>query len=572
MKRKYSRRDWVLPIVLGAMVLCSAVSVWPSLAATNAPKPGNGFATGDRVVALVRTPVKATPDGEQVLARPLPGGQGTIEQGPHAFDGGRWWRVAFDEGFAGWTREDDLQVRKPGVKAFPTAEGFGAEALGGRGGVVIEVTNLDDSGPGSLRDAVGWEGPRTIVFRVGGTIKVERPIRIRDPYITIAGQTAPGDGILIRNHRVNDEPPLTVETHDVVIRYLRLRPGPSAEPSCCIDALGLMAGARDVMIDHVSLSWGVDEVLGASEDASDFTVQWSILSEGLRRGGHAKDERHSRGMLISTQEGGNVSIHHNLFAHNEGRNPEVALAYGVADIVNNVLYNPNFRMIEISEANAKPYANVVGNVMRNGKNTKRDNPEINNHIVRARDVDDGAREGFVMYVVGNLDELYRTDDAMPEAVSVIEGDRRFLAAERQPAPFVATTLGRAGLCRRARAGRRYPAPARCGRRADPRGGARTRRRDHRRPERGRRLAEARFGHAALGQRSRRHAGCLGARARARSGRSRRSQRPRRPQRLHQSRELSERARRRSPPAEAGRAGEPRAGPAMITAAGPAAQT
>jgi pectate lyase len=440
MKHKYSRRDWISPIVLGAMLLCSPVLVWSSLATTNAQKSVNGFAAGKRVVALVRTPVKASPDGKQVLARPLPGGQGTIEQGPRAFDGVRWWRVAFDEGFAGWTRENDLQVQQIGVRAFPSAEGFGAKALGGRGGVVIEVTNLEDSGPGSLRDAVEREGPRTIVFRVGGTIKVERPIRIRDPYVTIAGQTAPGDGILIRNHPVNDEPPLTVETHDVVIRYLRLRPGPSAEPSCCIDALGMMEGAHHVIIDHVSLSWGVDEVLGASEDASDFTVQWSILSEGLRRGGHAKDERHSRGMLISTQEGGNVSIHHNLFAHNDGRNPEVALAYGVADIVNNVLYNPGVRMIEVSEANAKPYANVVGNIMLNGKNTKRDNPEINNHIVRARDVDDGAREGFVMYVVGNLDEFYRTDDTMPEAVSVIEGDRSFLAAERQPAPFVATTL------------------------------------------------------------------------------------------------------------------------------------
>jgi hypothetical protein len=194
------------------------------------------------------------------------------------------------------------------------------------------------------------------------------------------------------------------------------------------------------MIDHLSLSWGVDEVLGASEDARDFTVQWSILSEALRRGNHAKDERHSRGLLVSTQEGGNVSIHHNLFAHNEGRNPEVALGYGVADIVNNVLYNPNFRMIEISEANAKPYANVVGNIMRNGENTKIGNPHINNHIVRARDVDDGAREGFVMYVVGNIDELYRTDDTMPEEISVIEEDRRFLAPERQPAPLVTTTL------------------------------------------------------------------------------------------------------------------------------------
>jgi pectate lyase len=427
-------------IALGVILVFSVPVIWLSLQTRSAQTAEGSFATGDRVVALVRTPVKVSPDGEEVVARPLPGGQGTIEEGPRTFDGARWWRVAFDDGFAGWAREDDLKVHEAGVRAFPTAEGFGAKALGGRGGVVIEVTNLEDRGPGSLRDAVEREGPRTIVFRVGGTIKVERPIRIRDPYITIAGQTAPGDGILIRNHPVNEEAPLTVETHDVVIRYLRLRPGPSAEPSCCIDALGLMEGARDVMIDHVSLSWGVDEVLGASEDASDFTVQWSILSEGLRRGGHAKDERHSRGMLISTQEGGNVSIHHNLFAHNEGRNPEVALAHGVADIVNNVLYNPNFRMIEISEANAKPYANVVGNIMRNGENTKLNNPEINNHIVRARDVDDGAREGFVMYVVGNLDELYRTDDAMAEEVSVIEEDRRFLAAERQPAPFVATTL------------------------------------------------------------------------------------------------------------------------------------
>ena len=325
MKRKYSRCDWMSTVALGAMMLCSAASTWPSLAATSAQTADASFAAGDRVVALVRTPVKASPDDQQALALPLPGGQGTIEEGPLSSGGERWWRVAFDEGFAGWTREGDLQAHEPGVKAFPTAEGFGAKALGGRGGVVIEVTNLDDSGPGSLRDAVEREGPRTIVFRVGGTIAVERPIRVRDPYITIAGQTAPGDGILIRNHRANTEAPITIETHDVVIRYLRLRPGPSGEPSCCVDALGLMQGARNVMIDHVSLSWGVDEVLGASEDASDFTVQWSILSEALRRGGHAKDERHSRGLLVSTQEGGNVSIHHNLFAHNEGRNPEVAL-------------------------------------------------------------------------------------------------------------------------------------------------------------------------------------------------------------------------------------------------------
>jgi hypothetical protein len=239
MTRKYSRHDWTPPIALGAIVFCSATVAWLSLA-PSAQTADGAFAAGDRVVALVRTPVKDSPDGQQVLALPLPGGRGTIEQGPRSSGGELWWRVAFDEGFAGWTREDDLRAHEPGVKAFPTAEGFGAGALGGRNGVVIEVTNLDDSGSGSLRHAVEQEGPRTIVFRVGGTIMVERSIRIRDPYITIAGQTAPGDGILIRNHPSNDEPPLTVETHDVVIRYLRIRPGPSSEPSCCIDALGLM--------------------------------------------------------------------------------------------------------------------------------------------------------------------------------------------------------------------------------------------------------------------------------------------------------------------------------------------
>lgn len=97
-------------------------------------------------------------------------------------------------------------------------------------------------------------------------------------------------------------------------------------------------------------------------------------------------------------------------------------------------------MIEVSEANGKPYANVVGNVMLMGRNTKRDNPHINNHIVRARDVEDGAHEGWVMYVTGNLDELYRTDDTKPDALTLIEGDRRYMVPDRLPAPFVPTTL------------------------------------------------------------------------------------------------------------------------------------
>src|ERR687891_186041 len=119
MKRKYSRSDWMPPIALGGIVFCSATVVWLSLATPSAQTADGSFVAGDRVVALVRTPVKDSPDGEGVLALPLPGGQGTIEQGPRSAGGELWWRVAFDEGFAGWAREDDLQVQESGIKAFP---------------------------------------------------------------------------------------------------------------------------------------------------------------------------------------------------------------------------------------------------------------------------------------------------------------------------------------------------------------------------------------------------------------------------------------------------------------------
>ena len=435
---KNSLSDWLTFTIFCAMFFCLLQLTGSSTG--SAGQASDRFIAGDRVLAVIRTPVQADPNGEPVLAVPLPGAQGTIQDAGLEAGGAVWWRVAFDEGFTGWTREQDLQAVEAGVKAFPTAEGFGAEALGGRGGEVIEVTNLDDSGSGSLRDAIEARGPRTVVFRVGGTITVDRPLRIRDPYITIAGQTAPGDGIMVRNGRFNTEPPMTVETHDVVIRHLRLRPGPSAVPSCCVDALGLRRGTSDVIIDHVSLSWAVDEDIGASDDARDLTVQWSIVAEALNRSSHGKDKRHSRGMLASTRDGGNFSIHHNLFAHNAGRNPEVSMAFGSADIVNNVVYNPGVRMIELSDHYGVPHANLVGNYYRIGKNTKRGNTKVNNHLIKARAEPNGTGGGFVLFARGNFDEIYRTDDSLPDALALIEGDRRYLVAERRPAPFVATTL------------------------------------------------------------------------------------------------------------------------------------
>ncbi len=121
------------------------------------------------------------------------------------------------------------------VPAFPGAEGFGARSQGGRGGRVIEVINLNDSGPGSLRAAVEAEGPRIVVFRTGGTITLKSGLNITHPFITVAGQTAPGGGITLRNDPSNRGTPLTISTHDVVVRYLRSRPGPCKSKRDSID-------------------------------------------------------------------------------------------------------------------------------------------------------------------------------------------------------------------------------------------------------------------------------------------------------------------------------------------------
>ena len=146
------------------------------------------------------------------------------------------------------------------LPAFPGAEGFGAETPGGRGGKVIEVTNLSDSGPGSFRAACEAKEPRIVVFRTGGTVMLKSGIEITNPYITIAGQSAPGGGICLRNDPVNRFTPITVSTHDVVIRYLRIRPGASTEKTGYLNAMEVLSGGYNVVIDHCSLSWAVDEV------------------------------------------------------------------------------------------------------------------------------------------------------------------------------------------------------------------------------------------------------------------------------------------------------------------------
>lgn len=221
------------------------------------------------------------------------------------------------------------------LAAFPGAEGFGAYAEGGRGGQVFIVTNLNDSGPGSLREAVEAVGPRIVVFEVSGTIFLNSPLTIRNPYITIAGQTSPG-GITLANLD------LSVRSDHTIIRHIRVRPGDTAGVE--LDTLEIR-GANNVILDHVSTSWGTDETLSVV-DSDLVTVQWCIISESLNKSVHAKGA-HGYGSLLRGGYGNRVTFHHNIWAHHRGRMPrpgnynnyKIDPKGQFVDFRNNVFYN-----------------------------------------------------------------------------------------------------------------------------------------------------------------------------------------------------------------------------------------
>lgn len=231
-----------------------------------------------------------------------------------------------------------LMCQREGISqqlAFPGAEGFGRFATGGRGGEVYYVTNLNDDGPGSLRDAVS-EPNRTILFKVSGTIFLNKRLLIAQDNITIAGQTAPGDGICIAGHGTS------VRAKNIIIRYLRFRLGDiNTTQDDALNASGVNRTAN-IIIDHCSLSWSVDET-GSFYAISDFTVQWCLLSESLYSAGHAKNKTHGFGGIWG---GANASFHHNLFAHHSNRNPRFSGSFTagwpdreLVDFRNNVIYN-----------------------------------------------------------------------------------------------------------------------------------------------------------------------------------------------------------------------------------------
>ncbi len=249
--------------------------------------------------------------------------------------------------------------------AFPGAEGFGATSRGGWGGRVIKVTNLDSEGPGSLAAAAAAEGPRIVVFEVAGVIRGD--VEIKHPRITIAGQTAPSPGITLEG-RLRAVPAVEGERlHDIIVRFLRIRP--PHHQGVGGDAVQLPKSDR-VILDHLSLSWANDETIDIIHSA-DVTVQWSTLEES-DPGGHAKGERHNFGLISAYPGSGNISIHHNLFAHHSRRNPSLSPGEpGMpGDFRNNVVYN--FRE-GLNHDGHEPKApiNLIGNYYKRGPDSGR---------------------------------------------------------------------------------------------------------------------------------------------------------------------------------------------------------
>lgn len=276
--------------------------------------------------------------------------------------------------------------RETAQLAFPGAQGWAAHTPGGRGGRILRVTTLAAEGPGSFAEAVTAKGPRIVVFEVGGVIDLGmKELRITEPFLTIAGQTAPQPGItLIRGG-------LTIGAHDVVIRHIRVRPGDGQRPkfSGDIDAITTVRGARDVIVDHCSLTWATDENLSASSTRflGESEKQWleaasrritysnNIIAEGLANATHPKGE-HSKGTLIHDHVN-DVLIVGNLYAHNYERNP---LFKGGArgQVINNLIYDPGQRAVHYNliaeEWLGHPYSRgqviARGNVMRAGISTE----------------------------------------------------------------------------------------------------------------------------------------------------------------------------------------------------------
>ena len=293
-------------------------------------------------------------------------------------------------------------LRQAQIPAFPGAEGGGMYSFGGRGGKVLTVTNLNDDGPGSFRWACEQGGARIIVFNVSGIIRLKSPIYVRAPYITIAGQTAPGEGICIAGESFQ------VDTHDVVVRHMRFRRGETNVMNREDSFGGNPVG--NIMIDHCSCEWGLDENISFYRHMFDMnngkpkekkptvnvTIQNTISAKALDTWNHA---------FGSTIGGENTTFMRNLWADNTGRNPSVGWA-GVFNFVNNVVYNWVHRTADGGEY--KSMFNFINNYYKPGPLTPKDTP-IGRRITKSESRSEGLfpfKQFGRVYASGNIMEGY----------------------------------------------------------------------------------------------------------------------------------------------------------------------
>jgi len=286
-------------------------------------------------------------------------------------------------------------------------EGFGRATTGGCGGRIIYVTNLSDSGPGSLRDAVNQTGARIVKFQVSGTIVLSSTLTIANSDITIDGSDAPGGGIAIRGGGIEvDGGNRTV--NNVIIRHIRIRPGPITYDGGVVDGISIRS-ASNVVVDHVSASWATDENI-SSNAGSNITIQWSMIAEGLSCPGNRSDGEcpHSYGGLFGPYTN-NVTLHHNLYASNWARNP--LLEGGRFQLINNVIYNAN----RATHADWDPsFPNIqldaVGNYYKGGPNSDLSRAEIHSPN------DDAPASWFTVYPSGNIGWHRPTDSGAQSLV------------------------------------------------------------------------------------------------------------------------------------------------------------
>ena len=341
------------------------------------------------------------------------------------------------------------------LPAFPGALGWAATTPGGRGGRVIRVTTLAPTGQGSLLEALESHGPRIVVFEVGGVIDLERrTVRIEQPYLTVAGQTAPSPGITLVRGGID------VATHDVIIQHLRVRPGEAGAAKRSgleIDAISTLGGAHDVIVDHCSLTWATDENLSASgprlqgsnpdawRKATSHRITFSnnLIAEGLARSTHSKGE-HSKGSLIHDNVT-DILIIGNLYAHNMERSP--LFKGGVRGaVINNLIYDPGPRAVHYNliaeEWGDQPrqvgQLTLIGNVLRAGPSTPPDVALFT--LGGSGDVELYAQDNIAVDRLGRplpTEGRYTTSPAaiqhVPQPPSMPEGLKPLAASEVQDA-------------------------------------------------------------------------------------------------------------------------------------------